>query len=164
MTSLYSRVGTVALLLGAVCTQGQALEPKKWSKINNFSNKDYTFTITDFKVVVGDIYIKQADVKGDGLKLSSAKDSTILKGGTNYLCYYSTTGKALGLSFTLGDGANTTEINLKRLPIVGDRMVVSPKTNMKNSPLTISLGGFRNLAGPPFITINPVLLQSTDED
>lgn len=154
MASTAFRAGMCLLLLGALSRPGLALEAKKWCKLNNASNKDYTLVITDWKLVVGNIYIKQANENGEGTKLSSSKASAILRAKTNYLWYFEPTAKALALSFAISNGEDITEINIKRAPSVGDRLVISPKKSTSSSPLTVNLPGFRRLDAPAFITIN----------
>lgn len=154
MSSTAFRASLCLLLLGAISRQGLALDAKKWCKLNNASTKDYSLIITDWKLVVGNVYIKQFNESGEGTKLSSSKASTVLKAKTNYLWYFEPTAKALALSFAISNGEDVTEINIKRAPSLGDRLVVSPKKSTSSSPLTISLPGFRRLNGPAFITIN----------
>ena len=154
MSAKLLRAGLVLSLLAGLRTQGFALDEKKWCSLTKLSSKDYTFTITDWKAVVGNIYLKKKGETGEGTKLSTAKASAVLNAKTEYLCYFDPTAKCFAITFAIGIGDDSTEINIKRAPSVGDRMVVLPKKTMGNSPVTISLSGFRRLNGPAFLTIN----------
>lgn len=167
MSSPLFRAGMFLALAACFGSQAFALDPKKWSQINNESNLDYIFQISDWKTVVGNVYIKKAGEEGSMVKLSSAKELTHLKARTKYLAYFETkavVGLALTVRFSTGTG-DYTELNFKRGVATagqGDRVVLSPRDLLSTSPLTLGLSGFRNIAGPPFITITNLGMATSD--
>ena len=154
MIRTFLRSGLTLILLTGACARMMALEPEKWSRLNNLSKKDYVLAITDWKVVVGNIYIKKEGETGDGMKLSAAKATAVLSAGTNYLCFFEATAGSFAISFAISAGDDITEFNLKRAPKVGDRLVVSPRNTLTESPVSVNFAGFRRVDADPFLTIN----------
>jgi hypothetical protein len=144
------------LLTLAACCAGRAfaLDPGKWSKVYNDSRKVQVLQISDWQVVVGNVYVKKEKDPGDGTRLSKAKDNLPLEAGTHYLVYFDTTAGGLALTLGIGSGDDRFELNFKRAPGVGDRLVVSPARFMLGTNVVIALAGFRNFdSREPFLRI-----------
>ncbi|GEM_PF-6330289 len=132
-----------------------AFPNEKWCGINNKSTKDVVVTIADFKLTVGDVYLKPADSKSDGdiVKLSTHKDNYTLKATKRYLAYFDDglTG-TLALSLRFGSGKDSTEMNFKRAPGLGDRLVVLPAKTLSRSNVLMDFSCFRRNRGD-FVTL-----------
>jgi hypothetical protein len=154
MSQRLLRAGITFCLIACAGSRAFALDPEKWFKIKNESKKDYILSITDWKLVMGNIYLKEMDDTSDGLKLSGSRSSAALLANKEYLCYFDPTGGFFALTFTISRGDDSTDFNLKRAPKVGDRLVISPSNTLSDSPIAIDMSGFGRRNGPAFLTIH----------
>ena len=149
---------TLALCFGCHAFAGMFdfLDPAQGSKIVNASSKEQLLQITDVATTIGNVFIKKQKAKGNGTKLSKPGDSFTLAPRTTYSVYFDTNLGNLALTTGIGKGKNKVELNFKRgVPTggLGDRLVVSPANYLTETNVVLALSGFRNTAGPAFITL-----------
>ena len=154
MSQRLLRAGSICCLIACASSRAFALDPEQWCRIKNESSKDYILSITDIKLVVGNVYIKEMDDTSDGMKLSSARSSAVLNANKEYLCYFEPTSGFFALTFTISRGDDSTDFNLKRAPKVGDRLVISPKNSLSEAPIAVDMSAFGRRKGPAFLTIH----------
>ena len=147
------RATVAALSLLALAAPAQALEDGKWCKLVNNSDKDWTLTITDLTVTVGDLLIRKDGETGDPLRLNNKKATAVIAKGGTYWLYFDTTGSALALTFKIGLGQEWTQINVKKSSLSNDYMTISTP-RLSESRVGINLAAFRNKKGGTFLTSN----------
>jgi len=146
------RATVVALAFIALAAPAHALDEGKWCKLENASDKDWTLTITDLTVTVGDLLVKKDGDSGDALRLNNKKATAVIAKGGTYWLYFDTTGSSLALTFKIGLGQDWTQINVKKSPMSNDYLTISTPS-LTDSRVGVNLKGFRNKKGGTFLTI-----------
>ena len=159
--------------LAFAATQGIATpsDAKKWSKVENTSDKIYILTNTDLsaKTTLGTVWCRAKGDKGNGKAVSVKGDSYSITPGSHDF-YFDTTATRIAMHLKFQDSRSNQSIYLHVTNM--DPFVTGTELQIAGSPLNksnliVDPTGYRNLAGGVLFTIVPPSAKadsSPDED
>lgn len=152
MSNPFTRAGL--LLAASACLAGPLFSQSAdtWCKLVNASDKDWVFTISDDLAAVGKLYVRTPGDTTPGTKLSSKKDSMVIKAKTTYEFNVDTTLGSLAITARFVEGKNYTDLNFKKAPGSDTRFTIITN-NPSLSLLKLDVSAFQ-ATGQAFITLD----------